>query len=92
VLIPDSLKIGGHTIKVSVEDLSKENIAGEFDSSKNLIRIAAENTTSQQEATLFHEIFHVLNSEMGGEGYAHALLESLSQQIYAVLKDNDMLK
>ena len=90
--IPERLKIGGHEVRVSIESLEKEDCAGDFDQTKNLIRIAAEHTTSQQEATLIHEIFHVLNSELGGSGYPHALLESLSQQWYAVLKDNDMLR
>lgn len=90
--IPTMLKIGGHSVTVSVEDLSKEGISGDWNPEKNLIRIASGEVASQQESTLFHEILHVCNSELDTKEFGHVFLESISQQLYQVLADNHMLR
>lgn len=87
--IPTILKIGGHKVKVSIEDLEAVECSGDWDSTKNLIRIHSEETKSQQEATLLHEIMHAMNANFT-ESFGHAFLESFSQQLYQVLKDNKL--
>jgi len=89
---PTVLKIGGHQVSVVLDDLSKENLSGDFDPATNTIRINKEHTASQQEATLFHEVGHVMNAEWEENPMMHALLESWSQQMYAFLKDNNLLR
>lgn len=83
-----SLRIGGHTIKVIYTDLP-DGVDGEFSTEDNTIRISKDIAESQQEATLLHEIMHVLNAQFD-EGVFHVLLESLSQQLFQVLKDNKL--
>lgn len=90
--IPESLKIGAHTIQVKLEKLDSEDIDGDYDSRKGLIRIDADMPQTLQESTLIHEIFHALNATLGDGPVGHALLDSLSEQFYQVLKDNDLLK
>ena len=86
--IPRQLKIGGHQIKVRLTpDL---NDCGQADRDKNEILLRLDLAPSQLESSLFHEIFHHLNSSL--EETHHGLLDSLAEQFYQVLADNKMLK
>lgn len=58
-----------------------------MDREKGLISIRKDLMDTQRESTLFHEIFHVLNSELD-----HVILDGLAEQLYQVLKDNRMLR
>ena len=87
--IPKKLKIGGHNIKVVLKPFWKgsDSEDGLFENCKNEIWIKAELSQSQKEVTLIHEILHVLNSTLN-----HVVLDSLSEQLYRVLKDNKSLR
>lgn len=89
--IPTSLKIGAHHFKVITNE-ENPSALGETDWEKGTIKIDASVIQSVKEATLIHEIFHVMNSTLGGQQYGHALIDSLSEQFYAVLKENNLLK
>ena len=92
--IPHTLKIGGHTVKVvqtKMED-NPQSLMGKFDTTRNILTIDAELVQSQKEVTLFHEILHAINTEWDNQINGHALLESIAQQLYQVLSDNNMLK
>ena len=89
--IPAQLKIGGHFFKVDASE-ELDGKAGETIYKKGLIRICSAQPQSQKEAALFHEIFHVLNSTLGDTNLGHALQDSLTEQLYEVLKGNDLLK
>lgn len=82
---PCHLKVGGHTIKVVLEDL--KNDFGVFSPETNTITIDKSLPENQRKVTLLHEILHVLNSEFG-KGTPHIFIESLAQQMYQVLHDN----
>lgn len=86
--IPKKLKIGGHNIRVVIKEY--EAGSGFSDFTKGEIIINRDHPKSQQECTLIHEILHFCNANMS-DGLEHVLLESLSQQIYQVLKDNKLL-
>ena len=91
--IPKKLKIGGHSYEVKLVEARRAvhmnlDSAGSTSSHRNhVIEIDLNLAQTSKEQTLFHEIFHAINSEL-----EHSLLESLSQQLYQVFKDNDMLK
>lgn len=87
MIIPDKLKIGGHWIDIKYAEKLDDNADGEFDSETATITLKASLSQSHKEATLFHEIFHGLNSVID-----HTLLDSLAEQFYQVLSDNHMLK
>lgn len=89
--IPALIKVGGHLIAV---DCSRElqDKDGEWDPTTNTIHICSSLAQSQREATFFHELFHIINSELGNDPIMHALMESLSQQFYQVFHDNELLK
>jgi len=78
--IPKKLRIGAHTFKIQIKDIEA---CGYTDRNKIIIAISDQLTQSQKESTLIHEIFHVLNNELD-----HALLDSLSEQLYQVIKEN----
>jgi len=86
--IPKQLKIGGHLFKVSIKNEwgNSDNDKGVTNWDTGEITLSGGMTPTQIESTLFHEIFHALNGEID-----HSLVESLSQQIYQVLKDNKLL-
>ena len=89
--IPKRLKVGGHQIKVEYAEL--EDCTGEWDVRRNTLRIANDIPKSHQEAAFIHEIVcHVINSTFSSEHIGHALLDSISEQIYQVFSDNDLLK
>jgi len=82
--IPNNLTIGGHKIKVIIKEIDE---CGQLRRDKNEIWISNKIEVSQQEATLFHEIIHQLNSQLN-----ETMVDALAEQLYAVLKDNKMLK
>lgn len=86
--IPKKLKIGGHLVSVVFDSTRFEtDDSGLSDRNKNEIVIDRHLAQSQQESTLIHEILHYINAPLD-----HALLDSLSEQLYQVLSDNDLLK
>ncbi|MCX6121932.1 MAG: hypothetical protein NTX44_09965 [Ignavibacteriales bacterium] len=87
--IPKQLKIGGHIVKVDMSEELDNN--GESEPCINLIKISKEIAQSQKESTLIHEIFHFLNTTFD-HGMNHAFMDSLAEQFYQVLKDNNLLK
>ena len=60
---------------------------GESDYARSTIWLRRGMTQEAKEATLIHEIFHLMNVTM-----PHTTLDSLAEQWYAALKDNNMLK
>jgi hypothetical protein len=85
--IPKKLKIGGHEYTVRLLEGWQEEVMANEDSNKNQITIDSDLTQSRQESKLIHEIFHVMNCAID-----HALQDSLAEQLYQVLSDNDLLK
>lgn len=86
--IPTELKIGGHLIAIEIGK-APTNLCGQFDRDTNKIIISETLPSDQRESTLLHEIIHALNGEWGGgTDITHILLDSISEQLYQVLKDN----
>ncbi len=89
--IPKQLKIGGHIVDIDcTQELKNED--GKWESREGKIYICKTLPQTQKEQTLIHEILHASNSVFGDSEIAHIVLESISQQLYQVLKDNDLLK
>jgi len=88
--IPKTLKIGGHTFQVEIKEL--DGVLGKTTWDKPKIQIDKDVPKTIQEATLIHEIFHCINTTIDGTHLGHALLDSLSEQFYQVLKDNHLLR
>jgi len=84
--IPKEIKIGGHLYKIDITKNEEFPSCGRLDRSKGIISIKNSLIQSEKEETLIHEIFHAINNEIN-----ETLLESLAQQLYAVLKDNKFL-
>lgn len=83
--IPKQLRVGSHTYEVKqIEELDK---CGATNRDNNVISLGANLPPDQKEATLIHEIFHAINNELD-----HTLLDSLAEQWYSVLKENNLLK
>jgi hypothetical protein len=87
--IPKKLKIGGHTVEVIITD--KESKSGTCYGFKNYITIHAEAVESIQEVSLIHEILEYIT---GGNDIelSHQSLSTISEGLYQVLKDNNLLK
>lgn len=86
--IPKKLKIGGHII--TIDTSSELTVNGSTHWDTNTIKICKTLCQTQKESTLIHEIFHIMNTEVGGNNH-HALISSLAEQFYQVLKDNKLI-
>jgi len=86
--IPQTLKIGGHIVKVLLVDTEDiNNNCGEQNAARNIIKIRKDMPQTQIESTLIHEIIHHCNTSLKED-----IVGSLSEQLYQVLKDNSLLK
>ena len=88
--IPSRVRVGGHTIKVFITKkmpTDDPECYGLFNAEKNTIYINADLSQSYRESTFMHEIMHAMNSTIN-----HEFLDSLSEQFYQVLSQNNLLK
>ncbi len=87
------LKVGGHIYSIIIKEMPEgENNLATTD--YNTATITIDKTIMVQsirESTFIHEIMHAMNSTFGYEGVEHGLLDSLAEQLYQVLKDNNLL-
>lgn len=80
------LKIGGHTFDI-IQAVLKDDLAEtDFDTAR--ITLHSLSTRTIKESSLIHEILHVLNPTMDSTDDGHRILESLSEQLYQVFRDN----
>lgn len=84
-LLTRHLKIGGHDYTLIFSQTMEE--LGKTIYNDRIIMINADASRTIQESTLIHEILHALNSQLD-----HTLLDSIAEQLYQVLKDNNLLK
>ncbi len=85
MIIPKGLKIGGHNITINIRELDSSDDSGmrQMRKNKDVIVIDTDLPRSQQEATLLHEIFHVINIELDEKE-----VEFLAQAFYQIIADN----
>lgn len=81
--IPKQVTIGGREIAVKFVDMKPVGMA-DYENGEILIKKGMKR--SAQEAVFFHELFHHINTTM-----SHALLDSLAEQTYQVLKTNKLI-
>lgn len=87
---PSKLKIGGHMFEIKLVEktaLTDEECMGSCDLENSTISILETLPNSHRWATLIHESLHAVNWSMHED-----MIESLSQQIYQLLADNDLFK
>lgn len=77
------IKIGGIVYRVEYKELEEE--MGKTTYGKQLIEIDSRQTKEQQEATLWHEIWHCQNNQR-----TEVEVEGLAQAIYQIIKDNKL--
>lgn len=85
------MKIGGHNYLIKIGKLDEDKLAEcDYDNAvifiSNAIRIQ-----TIKESALIHEMLHACNSTFGQEGLEHGILDSLAEQLYQALKDNNLL-
>lgn len=89
--IPKKIKVGGITYDVRIQDdwMTRGESDGQrfYDSDiGNVIFIAEHLSPEAKVTTLIHEVLHCMNSTMN-----HEFLDSLAEQLYAFLVDNNLL-
>lgn len=98
MVIPDKLKIEGHIFDVKWVDgkeLDDDDDKGltyaDVDRAELLIRLRSNGVKkSVMEESFFHEIIHLCDSET--HPMPHKLVDDIARRLYALLKDNDLLK
>lgn len=92
--IPEQVKIGGINYKVFITEEWPGRVAGAYDGEcfysrevGNCIYIGSDLSQEAQEVTFIHEALHCMNATMD-----HEFLDSLAEQLYQFLADNNLLK
>lgn len=87
--IPNRLQIGAHNFTVIRAHLDDKT--GETDTCACTITLHSDLKDSVLGATFLHELIHACNSTLGDTALGHALIDSLAEQLYAVLANNGLL-
>lgn len=92
--IPETLKLGGHIYKVvyTTDQDILDGASGAMSDQDCTIWIDPRFPKSIQESTLIHEMLHAFCATMGDSEYGHSLIDSLAEQLYQGLKDNNLLR
>ena len=86
--IPKKVKIGAHIVPVrEIEMVDDVACSGDMQYVSGEIRLNKALHQSRKESTFFHEAIHHMNQTLN-----HELLDSLAEQFYQFLKDNNLLK
>lgn len=93
MMIPNKLKIGGHvySIVMTEDDDILDGATGCMQEQEATIWIDSRMPKSIQESTLIHEVLHATATTLGDTDLGHALIDSISEQLYQVLSDNGLL-
>lgn len=92
--IPKTLKIGGRTYQIIIRNRSKDdgvNAVASANSFFQKIFIDSDFLQEGKESALIHEIMESINGH-NDLRMEHQSLQTLSEQLYQVLKDNKLLK
>ena len=93
--IPNKLKVGGHEYKVEItktyDEKKEHNNWGQTNHVKLKIYLDEGLANTKMEETFIHELLHAVDSHQGNilkEGQ----VDKIANTLYAVLKDNNLLK
>lgn len=89
MIIPSKLQIGAHTFTVIRKPL--EDKVGETDTGACTITLHDDLKDSVVGAAFLHELIHACNSTLGDTPLGHSLIDSLAEQLYAILANNGLL-
>lgn len=95
--IPKKVKIGAHTYTVMIEPQLSENhnLAGQSRHARGVIVLDKEQTQTQLEDTLLHEILHAINAQVkfipDDRDTEEDAVSRLSPILLQVLKENSFL-
>ncbi len=78
------VEILGNRFKVIYCDLSKEDLCGDCDTNKRIIRISTHITPDEQVSTLFHECLH---AALGIAGINNLLTEEVEEAIVCCIEN-----
>lgn len=89
----DSVKIGGMTFRIVMQDVSGTSVDGSIIYAQSTIRIDDQATLDYRAAVLWHEMLHAILTQSGHE-HDEKLIDALAYGIVQILRDNpvDMLK
>lgn len=99
MIIPEKLKVEGHIFDIKWVDgkelddgdEDKGLVYADVDRAELLIRLRNNGVKeSVMEESFFHEIIHLCDSET--HPMPHKLVDDIARRLYALLKDNDLLK
>ena len=98
MIIPKSIKIGGHTYRVEITnrfDLGRDNVSAEILYNELVIRVSPDQARQKMESDLLHEVIHGLYHHLGyvqrEDAKEEKEVEELAQALYQVIQDNPEL-
>ena len=98
--IPKKLKVGGHIYNVDTDYsfVERSDRYGHSDHAMKEIKITPVDSNGKKrhesgiEETFIHEILHCVDEVYNAHNLEEGTVERLSQGLYQVLKDNDLIK
>lgn len=88
-MIPKSFTLFGETYKVKkLVKVDKQDSWGEHDPVKNIIKIKKGLNQEQQQQTFYHEIFHVILSNLGYTelNKDEVLIDTMAKALHQIMK------
>jgi hypothetical protein len=86
----NTLRILGHPVKVHLVEVPlQESALGQADAENGEIRIRADLEKSVEQATLLHEVIHVLDHHLD-LGLTEEQVAGIGQGLFQVLRDNPL--
>ena len=89
MIIPNNIKILGHTYAIIMIDDRENGDYGSLNPNTNTIRLNKNKTQSQIESTLLHEIIEALNMNLELR-LEHPQISAIEAGLYQILKDNQI--
>lgn len=91
MIIPDSIRIGGHDVTIEViNGNTRFTKYGDYSKWDNRIRINSDGTVESTKAeTFMHEIIEAIDT-MNELGLPHNAIASLSEGLFAVIRNNKL--
>ena len=87
--IPKSIKVGGHTYKVVIDEhlWHNENLHGEADYNNHIIKLDPAGHRESFAQTFLHEVLHVIDKHFDNKALTEDEIDSMAEGLFQVLSD-----
>ena len=87
--IPKTIKVGGHTYEVVIDEhlWHNENLHGQVDYNNQVITLDTYGHPQQLSATFIHEVLHAIDRYFNNKALTEDEIDSMAEGLFQVLSD-----